>query len=93
MPAHFTAYGARCKTCVYWSPTSSRIRDTPIGICRRGLPVMVPGASEPLRGCWPETRDGDWCGEHRFNTDADHVRTTALPVPSSGASSPATRGD
>lgn len=65
MVEHLSAY-ARCDTCVYWSPTGAKMRDTRVGVCRRGLPVIIPNTVEndPLRGCWPYTRDADWCGEY-----------------------------
>lgn len=58
---------ARCETCRWWSKGTDRhATGQPVGTCRRRSPILSTEnpALWPMRGRWPETHTGHWCGEH-----------------------------
>jgi len=61
----------RCETCKWWemlsfhktwSEEERAVRE--YGQCRRHPPTAMSGYMEiEGKGCWPETRKHEWCGE------------------------------
>jgi len=78
----------RCETCQYWlchvkqaDPVSREVIGE--GWCRIYPPVVHPQGKESnftnfLRGEWPVTEGGDWCGEWRPKEGAADWRTLTL---------------
>ncbi|MEK6238461.1 MAG: hypothetical protein N2C14_27400 [Planctomycetales bacterium] len=62
-----TESDVRCDRCRFWETDGQRLNK---GKCRRYAPGFHPhqtvyefGGMDPSEGIWPETEEGEWCGE------------------------------